>query len=174
MGKLLTGRYGSPPDAESTKSIPLSDCNQKLGLKPSDFVSQDDPDFFRKSFGTHGHYLVLQLEPEELKGNPIWKPGYYLLPLGAIDVLKAFEKDRQAPAPASTDRLPLQIEAKATPTDDVLVRAKQWAEKSQPLFFKCGCPHLELRLDAPHALRRRWKARLRCPRRCQPDQTTLL
>src|SRR6185295_10153645 len=91
MGKLLVGHYGSPPDAEST-TISLRDCHQRLGLKPSDFVSAEEPDFFKKSRRALGKYLVFQIHAGEIGNAAMWRVGYYLLPLEAMDVLRAFSK----------------------------------------------------------------------------------
>lgn len=174
MGKLLTGHYGRPPEAESVP-LPLADASQKLGLKPSDFVSEGPPNFFEKAFGAPGRYLVFLTEAGEVQGSPVWKPGYYLLPVEAAGILKALERNRQDAAAAGAGRaLPVQLEAKATPPPGVQERLDAWVAQAQPLFFKCGCDRLELKLDAPWGLRRRWKARLRCPKHCQPPLTTLL
>ena len=91
MGKLLSGRYGSQPDAESI-ALSLRDCNQKLNLKPSDFVSEGHPKFFEKAFGAAGRYLLFFAEDDDVQGNPIWRRGYYLLPLEAKDVLAALDE----------------------------------------------------------------------------------
>jgi hypothetical protein len=168
MGKLFTGHYGRPPEAESVP-LPLADASQKLGLKPSDFVSEGPPAFFHKAFGAPGRYLVFLTEPEEIRGSPVWKLGHYLLPLAAADVLKTLEKSRQAAAAGGDHReLPIRAEIETAPPPDVRERLDSWVAKAQPLFFKCGCDHLELKVVAPWGLRRRWKARLRCPARCQP------
>jgi hypothetical protein len=169
MGKLLVGRFGEPPDAESI-AITLRDCNQRLGLKPSDFVSSEPPEFFSKARGAHGKYLVFEVTAAETVEVPIWKPGYYLLPLEAADALKAFAKITGRAGPG--DPRPFQLEAKATPPDDVLERARRWAVESQPLLFNCHCPELILRLDPPWGLRRHWSARLTCPNRCVPPLKT--
>jgi len=163
MGKLLTGRYGEEPEAESME-IPLKDCHTRLGMKPSDFVSEGPPKFFRRSFDAGGRYLVFLLNESEAAGNAIWKPGYYLLPMEALNALKAFGKN----AAAGGRKLPVNVECKVEIPPEVGQRALKWSEECQPLFFKCKCDHLELKLDAPWALRRRWRARLRCPDRCQP------
>lgn len=107
MGKLLSGRYGSKPEAESVP-ITLVECNRKLNLKPSDFVSEGPPKFFEKSFGSSAHYLLFLAEPDDIKESRIWKSGYYLLPLILEDMLSAIEKKR---SPASTEErgvLPLK------------------------------------------------------------------
>jgi len=172
MGRLLSGHYGQPPEAESAR-LSLRECNQKLGLKPGDFVSEGPPKFFQKSFGTRSRYLLFQTDPEETAGSAVWKAGYYLLPLEAADVLQALDGKNHAGAGGV---LPTRIEVKSDepPPARVLERAQQWAKQSQPLFFRCGCEWLELRLDPPWALRRRWRARLRCPKRCQPALTVQL
>src|SRR5438477_548985 len=90
MGKLFVGHYGQPPSAESL--VALRDCHQRLGLKPTDFVSEEPPDFYKKARGATGKYLVFQIEASEVANNAFWKPGYYLLPLEAADVLEAFER----------------------------------------------------------------------------------
>ncbi len=171
MGKLLSGRYGSEPEAESI-AISLSECNQKLSLKPSDFVSEGAPTFFEKNFGSASRYLLFKLEPEEVKDNRIWRPGYYLLPLEAKDVLAAIDKKRTPGQGEIT--LPIEWEDKDEAPDILVTRAMEWGRTSQPLFFKCSCKQLSIRLYSPWALRRRWKARLRCPGKCQPPITTLL
>jgi hypothetical protein len=171
MGKLLSGRYGHPPDAESIP-ISLKECNQKLNMKPSDFVSAGPPAFFKKAFGARGRYLLFQVDAEELEGNLAWKGGYYLLPLEATDVLEALERHKGR-FPDSDRRLPVHVHSDETPPHPILEKAKRWAEESQPLFFKCRCASLDLELIAPWALRRRWKARLRCPKRCQPPLNAL-
>src|SRR5882724_9510019 len=94
MGKLLSGHYGSKPDAESV-TISLRECNQQLNMKPSDFVSEGAPTFFEKAFGAAGRYLLFQADPDDIQGNPIWKVGYYLLPLEAKEVLAALQKTRK-------------------------------------------------------------------------------
>lgn len=174
MGKLLSGRYGHEPNAESV-ALTLKECNQKLNLKPSDFVSEGPPAFFKKSFGSFGKYLLFLVDPEEVADNPIWRPGYYLLPLSAADVLEALERHKHAGL-AAGDKLPIEWEVdeeQAEPPTLIKDRALKWASDAQPLFFICGCPNLLLRMDPPWALRRRWRARLRCPRRCQPTLTKL-
>lgn len=170
MGKLLTGHYGESPEAES---IPLSlaECNLKLGLKPSDFVSEGEPKFFEKSFGTKGRYLLFHLETKEIAGNPIWKAGYYLLPIEAIDVLKALQGVKRADVGKI---LPVKMESKETPPPAIQERIDAWVFNAQPLFFKCSCDFLELQVKAPWGLRRHWKLKLRCPDRCQPTQTAIL
>lgn len=171
MGKLLTGHYGEAPEAESM-AFSLTDCHQRLGLKPSDFVSEGPPDFFNKNYGAKGRYLIFQTDTDEIASNPAWRSGYYLLPIEAADVLEALAKRRLG---GTAERhLPIQLEAKVMPPEAIVAKAQQWAEASQPLFFKCKCDHLELRMDAPWAMRRRWRARLRCPSRCQPPLTVLL
>src|SRR4051812_379591 len=107
MGKLLTGRFGQLPEAESVP-ITLRDCNQRLSLKPSDFISSGLPDFFNQAYGAKGRYLVFQVDDSEVSNNPIWKPGYYLLPLEAAEVLRAFNQKRGA-APGATV-LPVEVE----------------------------------------------------------------
>src|SRR5258706_11359573 len=97
MGKLLSGRYGAEPDAESI-ALTLKECNQKLNLKPSDFVSEGPPKFFEKAFGAAGRYLLYLADEEDVRGSPIWKRGYYLLPLAAKDVLSALEKHKSVSA----------------------------------------------------------------------------
>ena len=175
MGKLLAGRYGSAPDAESG-TLTLRECSQMLGLKPSDFVSGGAPAFFEKTFGAKGRYLLFLVEPEETAGSPIWKPGYYLLPLDAADVLETLNRSRSRTdsLDGGSRRLPVDITFKQEPPALVLDRAKQWADESQPLFFSCRCKELEMQLTAPWSLRKRWKARLRCPGRCVPALQTLL
>jgi len=171
MGKLLTGRYGEEPEAESLE-ISLRDCHQRLGMKPSDFVSEGPPRFFRHSFDAGGRYLVYLLAVEEIAGNPIWKAGYYLLPMSALNAMKLFRKS--GASDAGQRILPISLESRGEVPPDVIDRARRWADRCQPLFFKCACDHLELRLDAPWALRTRWRARLRCPDRCQPIQSEQL
>jgi hypothetical protein len=171
MGKLLSGHYGNPPEAESME-ISLRDCHQKLGLKPSDLVSQGPPKFFEKNYGSMSRYLLVLLDERETAENAMWKPGYYLLPLEAKDVLDALAGRR--PPPSQGRMLPITIQSKKDAPSDILVAAKRWAEGSQPLFFKCGCDHLELKLEPPWAMRRRWRVRLRCPKRCQPALSTLI
>lgn len=163
MGKLFVGHYGNPPDAESA-TITLKDCHQRLGMKPSDFVSESEPPFFRKKHGAMGRYLVFLLEPQE--SATVWKAGYYLLPLEAADILKVFNKQQLVEGGAV--KRPYQMECKEAPPPDVLKRAERWADESQPLLFDCKCPELTLRLDAPHLLRRTWRIRLSCPKRCMP------
>jgi hypothetical protein len=171
VGKLLTGRYGEAPEAESA-TLTVMECHQRLSLKPSDYVSEGAPDFFNKSYSAKGRYLVFQVDATEVQGNPVWKPGYYLLPIEAAAVLEALSKRRTA---GNSERaLPVQLESKETPPEQIAALARNWAASSQPLFFKCKCDHLEMRLDAPWGLRRRWKARLRCPNRCQPALSTLI
>jgi hypothetical protein len=172
MGKLLSGRYGSEPDAESI-SISLRECNQKLNLKPSDYVSEGAPKFFEKAFGASGRYLLFLADADDVKESPIWKTGYYLLPLEAKDVLAALEKHRGA-AGGDGRVLPIEWEKDEEAPAEIKKKAMEWGRASQPLFFRCVCKNLELRLYSPWALRRRWKARLRCPKRCQPPLTTLL
>lgn len=166
MGKLLIGRFGQEPDAESL-TITLRDCHQRLGLRPSDFISSTPPDLFKEAHGAKGKYLVFKMDAEEIGGNVMWRDGYYLLPLEAADVLKVFQKVNLSTAAGGRIR-PMDVEFKVQPTADVLERARRWAEDSQPLFFQCHCPRLVLRLDAPWVVRRRWRARLTCPNRCQP------
>lgn len=165
MGKLLSGRYGEPPIATSS-GVSLTDCYQKLGLKPSDFVSQGEPTFFEKSFGAKGKYLLFQLDAEEAVGKAQWKPGYYLLPLEAADVLDVLKYGRRRAATHAP--LPVHLESDVKPPAPVVENAQRWAQECQPLFFQCPCTYLELRLKQPWGLRRHWKARLRCPDRCQP------
>jgi hypothetical protein len=172
MGKLLSGHYGAKPDAESI-ALSLKECNQKLNLKPSDFVSEGAPKFFEKAFGASGRYLLYLADDKDVQGNPIWKAGYYLLPLEAKDVLSALEKHKNASAVGGTV-LPIEWEKDPAASEELKRKAIEWAVASQPLFFKCVCKQLELRLYAPWSLRRRWKARLRCRKRCQPPLTTLL
>jgi len=173
MGKLLSGRYGNEPEAESIE-LPLRDCHMKLGLKPSDFISVGEPDFFNKAYGASGHYLVYRLHAKEVEGSPLWKAGYYLLPIQAADVLKAFEKSKLRIS-GPREYLPVEHEDPETVIPpEVLKRAHHWTQESQPLFFRCGCDKLQLKIFVPWGLRRRWKARLRCPGRCQPALSTLL
>ncbi len=76
MGKLLSGRYGASPDAESM-TLSLSECSQKLNMKPSDFVSVGPPKFFEKNYGTAGRYLLFQAEPSDIKESAVWKAGFW-------------------------------------------------------------------------------------------------
>jgi len=172
MGKLLSGHYGSKPEAESIP-ITLKECSQKLNMKPSDFVSAGPPKFFVKAFGAGGRYLLFLADADEVAGSAIWKFGYYLLPLDAKDVLEALSKHKGR-GPADSRIMPVEWETETDAPEPVKQRALKWALDSQPLFFKCGCKSLRLRLQSPWALRRRWRARLRCPRRCQPPLTKLL
>jgi hypothetical protein len=171
MGKLLIGHFGHSPEAESV-SIALRDCHQRLGLKPSDFVSTEPPTFFKKAHGAVGRYLVFQLDIEEIKEAAVWRPGYYLLPLDALDVMKAFGKQALTSDPAAIR--PVELECEVQPPVDVLKRAHHWADQSQPLFFQCHCPKLTLRLDPPWGFRRHWVGRLMCGKRCQPVLKTRL
>ena len=171
VGKLLVGHYGKAPEAESVE-ISLRDCHQRLGLKPSDFVSPEPPDFFRRAHGAIGKYLVFELAKDEIGDAAVWRPGYYLLPLEAVDVLQVLSKKNRG-HPGGVTR-PVNVESKQEPPPDVLERAQHWADLSQPLFFHCRCENLILRLDAPWALRRRWAARLTCKKRCQPTLKALL
>jgi hypothetical protein len=171
MGKLLTGRYGNPPGAESTE-IALRDCYQRLGMKPTDYVSAGEPKFFKHAFGATGRYLVFLVESAEIGSNPVWKPGYYLLPIDALDVLKTF--DRKHLPDDGRRRLRVDFDAPEGMPADVRERANRFAEESQPLFFKCTCDHLEMKIKAPWGLRRRWKAQLKCPKRCQPALTATI
>jgi hypothetical protein len=171
MGKLLIGHFGRPPEAESV-TLTLSECHQRLGLKPSDFVSSDAPPFFHKSKGAKGKYLVFELEVKEVQDMAVWRPGYYLLPLEAADVLKAFSK--QEAARRGSGKRPYDIVFKKQPPEDVLDRAQRWADESQPLLIQCRCPSLLLKMDAPWAVRRRWSIKLTCEKRCQPPLKTLI
>jgi hypothetical protein len=168
MGKLLIGRYGEQPEAESIE-ISLRDCNQRLGMKPSDFVSADEPDFFRKKYGAMGKYLVFQVSADEIKEAAIWRAGYYLLPLSAMDVLKAF--GRVTPGQGEASKRPVEIESKQPAPAQVLERINRWVVQTTPLFFECHCTELLLKLDPPVLFRRTWKARLTCRKRCQPAVT---
>jgi len=172
MGKLLSGRYGSPPDAESI-TLTLKECSQKLSMKPSDFVSAGEPKFFEKAFGAAGRYLLFLANEEDVKDSQVWKAGYYLLPLESKDVLSALEKHKTS---GGDDRpvLPIQWEEESGASPEIKKRAMEWGRMSQPLFFKCVCKNLSLRLYPPWALRNRWKVRLRCPKRCQPPLIALL
>ena len=172
MGKLLSGHYGSEPDAESI-ALSLRECSQKLNLRPSDFVSEGPPKFFEKAFGASGRYLLFLTDPDDIQGSPVWKPGYYLLPLEAKDVLSALEKHKTGRSVADKV-LPIEWETETNASPEIKKKAMDWAIASQPLFFRCVCKKLELRIYPPWALRHRWKARLRCPKRCQPALTTLL
>ena len=172
MGKLLSGHYGSGPEAESIP-ITLRECSQKLNLKPNDFVSIGPPRFFEKAFGAKSRYLLFLPDPEEVEGSIVWKPGYYLLPLEAKDVLSALSK--VTGRGSAEDRvLPVEWEKDFDAPKSIKEKAMKWATATQPLFFQCGCPCLKLRLQPPWALRRRWRARLRCAERCQPPLSTLL
>ncbi len=173
MGKLLTGRYGEMPEAESAMSLTLSDCRTRLSLKPTDHVSVGEPDFFRKTFGTKGRYLVFQVPASEVQSNPVWKEGYYLLPMEAAEVLRVFQRNQGPSGSTGARVLPVTIDSKDSPAEDVMARAKLFAQNSQPLFFKCKCDHLEMKIAAPWGLRRRWRARLSCPDRCQPVLSAL-
>jgi len=172
MGKLLMGRYGEEPQAESTLPISLRECHQRLSLKPTDYISAGAPDFFNRAYGAKGRYLVFLVEPSEAQGNAIWRPGYYLLPLEAADVLRAFDKNKRGPSEGRA--LPVEIESKDAVPPEIMALAQRWAQECQPLFFKCKCDHLTLKLTAPWAMRRRWKSRISCPDRCQPTLTTEL
>jgi hypothetical protein len=172
MGKLLSGHYGAEPDAESMV-LSLKECNQKLNLKPSDFVSEGAPKFFEKAFGASGRYLLFLADEKDVQESPVWKMGYYLLPLEAKDVLSALEKHKGKSAESGAV-LPFEWEEDPEAPEEIKKRATKWAEASQPLFFKCTCKSLRLRLYPPWGLRRRWKVRLRCPKRCQPPLTALL
>ncbi len=172
MGKLLSGRYGSKPQAESF-SLSLTECAQKLNLKPSDFVSEGPPQFFEKSFGSSSHYLLFYVSSEDVKDKPIWKTGYYLLPLEAKEVLAAIERRRRG-ASEEENLLPLEWEEEAEAPPPIKDKAMAWGRKSQPLFFLCSCKSLKIRLYPPWAMRTKWKARLRCAGKCQPPITTLL
>ncbi len=175
MGKLLSGHYGKPPEAESIP-ISLMDCQQKLGLKPSDFVSEGPPRIFEKAFGSRGRYLVFQVEDGEIAGSPVWKRGFYLLPIDAVDVLQAFDLNRRGISFDSSPQaaLPVHTETATAPPPEVQGQMDAWVARCMPLFFRCGCKFLELKVNPPWGLRRRWKARLRCPKRCQPPLVTLL
>jgi hypothetical protein len=167
MGKILVGRFGQPPEAESIP-ISLRDCHQRLGMKPTDFISAEPPSFFEKKVkGAMGRYVVFQAEVTETKDVAVWQTGYYLLPLDAVDVLKAFNRQDVIRGGGGTVR-PFKIESKKPLTDAVSQWVPQWVERSQPLLLKCRCPELQVTLDAPTFIRKRWKARLSCPKKCQP------
>jgi hypothetical protein len=165
MGKLLIGHYGRPPEAESVE-IALRDCHQRLGLKPSDFVDAEEPSFFKKAHRATGKYLVFYVDAAEIREAAVWKPGYYLLPLEAADVLRAFSGKNFAGS--RSDIRPSQIISKDPAPEDVLQRARRWAEASQPLLIHCHCPEVIIKLDSPWTFRRRWRVRLTCAKRCQP------
>jgi hypothetical protein len=172
MGKLLSGHYGSAPVAESIP-ITLKECSQKLNMKPSDHVSTGPPKFFEQDFGASGRYLLFLTEEDEVAGSAIWKFGYYLLPLDAKDVLAALAKHRGG-ITQDPRIIPVEWEVESEAPEPIKTRALKWAMESQPLFFKCACKSLQIRLQAPWALRKQWKARLRCPGRCQPPLLKLL
>jgi len=172
MGKLLSGHYGSLPVAESIP-LTLKECSLKLSMKPADFVSAGPPKFFEKAFGVKGRYLLFLTDADEIAGSAVWKFGYYLLPLEAKDVLTALSKHKGRIF-GDPRIMPVEWEVEPDAPEPVKKRALKWAAESQPLFFTCGCKSLQLRLQTPWALRRRWRARLRCPRRCQPPLTKLL
>src|SRR5882724_5390358 len=117
MGKLLSGRYGAEPDAESIE-LSLKECNQKLNLKPSDFVSEGSPKFFEKAFGAAGRYLLYLAEEKDVRGSPIWKMGYYLLPLEAKDVLSALEKHKGVASEGRTV-LPIEWETESNASEPI-------------------------------------------------------
>lgn len=171
MGKLFVGHFGKEPEAESTM-ISLRDCNQRLGLKPSDFVSVHPPSFFKHARGAKGRYLVFELDQKEIGDAAVWKPGFYLLPLEAADVLQAFGKMKRDKT--GLELRPVEVVYKIDPPADVLERATLWANNSQPLFFNCRCEQLILKMDAPWALRKRWGLRLTCKKRCQPAIKSLI
>ena len=173
MGKLLSGRYGSEPEAESI-ALSLKECREKLNLKPSDFVSEGPPKFFKKAFGAAGRYLLFLADGGDVAESPVWNTGYYLLPLAAKDVLAVLEKHKGGAAEAGEHRLPIEWEVAPEAPEAMKEKALQWGKASQPLFFKCTCKVLKLRLYPPWALRNHWKVRLRCPKRCQPALTALL
>src|SRR4051812_24932783 len=127
MGKLLIGHYGRPPEAESV-DLTLNDCHQRLGLKPSDFVSSEPPAFFKKSKGALGKYLVFEVDAKEVPVTAIWRPGYYLLPLEAADVVKAF--NHQDLSGRAAGARPYDLDFKKRPSDEVLERAQRWADQS--------------------------------------------
>src|SRR6185312_426015 len=137
----------------------LSECHQKLGLKPSDFISEGPPTFFKKKYGTGAPYLLYVLDSEETACNPAWKAGYYLLPMDASDALKALDP-KGRPAAPSEPPLPVRLDSKELPPPAVEEQAQRWAKECQPLFFHCGCTYLELHLNPPWGFRRQWKARL--------------
>jgi hypothetical protein len=166
MGKLLVGHYGQPPEAESI-SLTLKDCHQRLSLKPTDFVSAEEPDFFKKARHATGKYVVFQADLTDVREAAVWKVGYYLLPLGVPEVLRMFNKQDVARA-GGGNRRPMEVESKDTPPPDVLERAQRWGDQAQPLLIQCHCPQLLLKLDAPMLFRRHWRVRLTCRKRCQP------
>jgi hypothetical protein len=168
MGKLLIGHYGQEPDVESIE-ITLKECHQRLGMKPSDFVSEVPPAFFRKAHGALGKYMVFQLEKNEIP-DAFWRAGYYLLPMEAADVLKAFGK-LSLHSQAAQVR-PTKIEAKEPVPEAILKRVQSWSIESQPLLFNCHCPELVIKVDPPALFRKTWKVRLTCPKRCQPALRT--
>src|SRR6266513_65927 len=127
MGKLLVGHYGEKPEAESIE-ITLRDCHQRLGLKPSDFVSVEAPNFFQHRLGAKGRYLVFELDKKEIGDAAAWRPGYYLMPLEAADVLRALNQDRAAVR--SGEKRPVTLQSKQDPPPDVLDRAQRWADIS--------------------------------------------
>ena len=164
MGKLLIGRYGEEPSAES---IPMSlkDCHLKLGLRPTNYVSEGEPDFFNESDGAFGKYLVFKADAEDMTG-PLWKPGYYLLPVDpgqALNLLKGVDR-----TPLSGRRRPVQLQAPEDVPPEVLTRAKAWVEQTQSSLMDCECATLEGRVKPPFGLRRQWNVSLGCPKRCQP------
>ena len=171
MGKILVGHFGKPPEAEAVE-ITLKDCHQRLGLTPSDFVSLEPPSFFKKAHGAMGKYIVFWADAAEIQDAAVWRAGYYLLPLEAADVLQAFNQKNR---PASKDGVrEFSVESKTDVPPDILARASRWAVESQPLFFKCHCPSLILKMDSPAVLRKHWRARLTCPKRCVPAMKTLI
>src|SRR5688572_28003403 len=124
MGKLLSGRYGSESEAESMQ-ITLRECNQKLGMKPTDFVSEGKPKFFEKAFGASGKYLIFLMDTRDVQDNPIWKFGYYLLPLEAKDILVALEKHKGGSVHAG-QALPIQWEVEPEAAPDIVEKALKW------------------------------------------------
>jgi len=165
MGKLLIGRYGSKPNAEST-SLSIKDCHLKWGLKPSDFVSLDTPPFFKDSDNARGMYLVYKAEPEDLGSTPQWRAGYYLLPVDPAAHMNAILG--QENVAVSTAKRPVHLESKNDVPPEIQERALAWASHSQTMLFSCACTSLTLKLSSPWSLRRRWEAKLVCPNRCQP------
>src|SRR5437870_4610070 len=117
MGILLIGHYGRPPEAESVE-ISLKECHQRLGLTPSDFVSDEEPGFFKKKHGAMGKYLVFLVDKKEIGAAAVWRPGYYLLPLEAADTLKAFSK--QDIIRFGAEVRPTELQSKKPPPADVL------------------------------------------------------
>jgi len=83
VAQLFLAREGDLPTPIGGLPFKLDVLKQKLGLQPGDYVGPYPPKWESPNKNLEGFreatYVVVRIEPSEVKDNPDFRPGYYFI-----------------------------------------------------------------------------------------------